>query len=80
VKTSQAQLSAVRKWKSLHPEKQAQYELDWARRNPQKAQARKNAWAKTPKGRAAAKRRQKAHNEYRRAWRARIRAQGGKPS
>lgn len=55
MKTSPVQLARVR---------------DWEERNPERAQARKNAWWKTKKGRAAAKRRQKQHNEYRRRWRA----------
>lgn len=47
---------------------------DWERRNPERAQARKNRWWATAKGKAAAKRRQAAHNAYRKAWRDRKRA------
>jgi hypothetical protein len=70
MKTSKAQLAAVKKWQRLNPEKQAKYVRDWENRNPEQAQARKNAYWKTAKGKAAIKRRRKKFNAYRKRWRA----------
>jgi hypothetical protein len=70
MKTSKAQLAAVKKWQRLNPEKQAKYVRDWEARNPEQAQARKNAYWKTAKGKAAIKRRRKKCNAYRKRWRA----------
>lgn len=56
-------------------EQQLAYVRDWERRNPDASQARKNRYWKTAKGKAAMKRRQAKHNEYRKAWRARKKAE-----
>ena len=69
MKTSKAQLAAVKKWQRANPEKQAQYVRAWEKKNPEQAQARKNAWAKSAAGKKWLAANQKKKNKARDAWR-----------